>query len=250
MQAARLSGKTALVTGASRGIGAAIARRLAADGAKVVVNYSRSAGPAEEVVGQIRKAGGEATLVRADVSNPEQIKPLFDAARKAYGRVDILVNNAGIFDLRPVEQADVAHYTKLFDVNVRGPLLATAEFVRQAGPDGGRVINISSGVVRGIFPSASVYSATKAALEALTRVHAAELGPRKITVNAVAPGTTETEMLREGMAEEMKQYMIKNTALGRLGTPEDIAAVVAFLASDDGRWITGQSIDANGGLRL
>jgi 3-oxoacyl-[acyl-carrier protein] reductase len=250
MASARLQGKVALVTGASRGIGAAIAQRLAADGARVVVNYARSAGPAEEVVGRIRKAGGEASAVKADLTDPAQVKPLFDAARKAYGRVDILVNNAGVFDLRPVEQLDAGHYAAIFDLNVRGPLLATAEFARQAGPDGGRVINLSSGVVRAVMPTSSVYTASKAAIEALTRIHAAELGPKKITVNAVAPGTTDTEMLRNGLPDEMRKQMIQNTALGRLGTPEDIADVVAFLASDDGRWVTGHTIDANGGLRL
>lgn len=246
----RLAGRVALVTGASRGIGAAIARRLAADGAKVVVNYSKSAGPAEEVVRQIRQAGGEATAVRADVSDPAQVKPLFDAARKAYGKVDILVNNAGVYASWPVEQADPARYDELFNLNVRGPLLATAEFARRVGPDGGRVINISSGAARGAIPGAAAYSATKAALEALTRGHAAELGPKKVTVNAVAPGTTDTEMLRAGLPEEVRQHMIRNTALGRLGTPEDIADVVAFLASDDARWVTGQFLDANGGLRF
>jgi 3-oxoacyl-[acyl-carrier protein] reductase len=245
--ATRLGGKVALVTGASRGIGAAIARRLAADGARVVVNYSRSAGAAEEVV---QAAGGQATAVRADVSDPAQVKPLFDATLKAYGRLDILVNNAGVFETRPLEQVDAAHYQRLFDLNVRGLLLATVEAAKHFGPAGGRVINISSGVVRGALPNASVYSATKAAVEALTRGHAAELGPKQVTVNAVAPGTTDTEMLREGLPEEARQHMIRNTTLGRLGTPEDIADVVAFLASDDARWITGQFLDVNGGLRL
>jgi 3-oxoacyl-[acyl-carrier protein] reductase len=250
MQQGRLSGRVALVTGASRGIGAAIARRLAADGATVVVNYSRSARPAEEVVRQIRQGGGEAVAARADLGDPAQVQPLFEAARQAFGRVDVLVNNAGVFETRPVEQSDPAHFQQLFDLNVRAPLLATAEFARQVGPDGGRVINISSGLARAAMPGAAVYSATKAALEALTRGHAADLAPKKVTVNAVAPGTTDTEMLREGLSDEARQHMIRSTALGRLGTPEDIADVVAFLAGDDARWVTGQFIDANGGLRV
>lgn len=246
----KLEGQVAVVTGASRGIGAAIARRLAADGAKVVVNYSKSAGPAEEVVRQIRQAGGEANAARADLGDPAQIQPLFDAARKAYGRVDILVNNAGVAAAWPVEEANVVRYDELFNVNVRGPLLTTAAFARQVGPDGGRVINISSGAGRAMLPGFAAYSATKAALEAMTRGHAAELGLKKVTVNAVAPGLTDTEMSRGAMPPEAMQHMIQNTALGRVGAPEDIADVVAFLASDDARWITGQFIDTNGGLRF
>jgi 3-oxoacyl-[acyl-carrier protein] reductase len=246
----RLQGKAALVTGASRGIGAAIARRLAADGARVVVNYSSSAGAADEVVRRIRAAGGEATAVRADVSDPARIGPLFAEALRALGGLDVLVNNAGVFEMRPPQEIDVALYERLFNLNVRGVLLASVEAARHFGPEGGRIINLSSGAARGSFPGASVYSASKAAVEALTRGFAADLGPRQVTVNAVAPGTTDTEMLRAGLPEEAKQHMIANTALGRLGTPEDIAGVVAFLACDDARWITGQVIDANGGLRF
>lgn len=246
----RLAGRVALVTGASRGIGAATARRLAGDGAKVVVNYSKSAEQAEEVVGQIRQAGGTATAVRADLSDAGQIKPLFDAGRKAYGRVDILVNNAAVFFTGPLEEVDAARFEELFGLNVRAPLLTTAEFARQIGAEGGRIINISSGAARGSISRAAAYSGTKAALEAMTRGHAAELGHRKVTVNAVAPGATDTEMLRAGLPEAVTRQLVRNTPLGRLGTPEDIADVVAFLASEEGRWVTGQVIDANGGLRL
>jgi 3-oxoacyl-[acyl-carrier protein] reductase len=246
----RLQGKVALVTGASRGIGAAVARRLAADGAKVVVNYARSAEAADEVARQIKGAGGEATLVRADVSDPGQIAPLFEAVLNAYGRLDILVNNAGVFERRPIGEVDREHYDRVFDTNVRGPLLATVEAVKHFGPEGGRIVNISSVAARAPVGGGSVYAATKAALEALTRCHAAELGPNRVTVNAVAPGTTETDMLRAGLPEDVQQHMIRNTALGRLGTPEDIADVVAFLASDDGRWVTGQFINVDGGLRF
>ncbi len=250
MPSDRLSGKVALVTGGSRGIGAAIARRLAADGAKVVVNYARSEGPADEVVRAIEGTGGEARAVRADLGDPAQVRPLFEATIAAFGRLDILVNNAGVFAMRPLTEVDLAHYSGMFDVNVRGPLLASAEAARRFPPEGGRIVNISSQVVRAAIAGGSVYSATKAALESMTRVHATELGPKGVTVNAVAPGTTDTEMLREGLPEEARKMMVGNTAMGRLGTPEDIADVVAFLASDDARWVTGQCIDVSGGLRI
>jgi 3-oxoacyl-[acyl-carrier protein] reductase len=245
----KLTGKVAVVTGASRGIGAGIAKRLAARGAKVVVNYARNAGAAEDVVHRIREDGGEAVAVQADMTDPAQIKRLIETALKAYGRLDILVNNAGLFEMRALEEIDQGHYERVFNLNVRAPLLATVEAAKHFGPDGGRVINISSGAARGILAASSVYSATKAALEALTRGHALDLGPKGVTVNAVAPGLTDTEMLREGLTEQARRQMVQNTALGRLGTPEDIADVVVFLASDQARWITGQSIDVNGGLR-
>jgi 3-oxoacyl-[acyl-carrier protein] reductase len=214
------------------------------------VNYAKSAGAADEVVRAIRDAGGKALAVKADVSDPTQIPPLFASTRKAFGRLDILVNNAGVHEALPLTEVTVDHYSRLFDINVRGLLLASAEAARQIGNEGGRIINITSGAARMVVAGMSVYSATKAAVESLTRVHADELGSRKITVNAVAPGATDTDMLRAGLPEEGKQFMIQKTALGRLGTPEDIADVVAFLASDDARWITGQFIDVNGGLHV
>ncbi len=246
----RLDGRVAIVTGAARGIGAAIAKRLAADGARVVVNYSTSAKPAEETVAAIAGAGGQAVAVQGDVSDPAAVTGLFDAAERRFGPVAILVNNAGVYETRPVEQADAAHFEKVFRANVLGTLLATAEFARRFRGGPGRVVNISSGAARSALPGGAVYSASKAAVEGLTRGHAVDLGAKGITVNAVAPGTTDTEMLRAGLPEGMKEQMIASTALGRLGTPEDIADVVAFVCSDDARWITGQFLDANGGLRI
>jgi 3-oxoacyl-[acyl-carrier protein] reductase len=247
MSMPRLQDKVALVTGASRGIGAAIAARLAADGAKVVVNYSRSEGPASALVETIKKAGGVAIAVKADLSNVEDVRPLFDATIKQFGRLDILVNNAAISERRPVDTSDAAHYAKHFDLNVRGVLLATAEAVKHL-KSGGRIINITSGIVRARVPHSAVYAGSKAAVEAMTRSHSAELGPRGITVNCVAPGVTETDMLRGSITPAVQQVMIAQTALGRLGQPNDIADVVAFIASDDSRWITGEVIGANGGL--
>lgn len=245
-----LHGSTALVTGAARGIGSAIAKRLAADGLSVVVNYASSAKPAEETVAAITKAGGKAVAIQADVSDAAGVAKLFDAAEKAFGPAAVLVNNAGVYDTRPLEQCDRQHYERVFTANVLGTLLTTAEFARRFKGEAGRVVNISSGAARGALPGGGVYCASKAAVEALVRVHALELGARHITVNAVAPGTTETEMLKAGLPEDVKKFMISSTTLGRLGTPEDIADVVAFVCSDNARWITGQYIDASGGLRV
>lgn len=244
----KLANRVAIVTGASRGIGAAIARRLAADGAKVVVNYARTEQAALRVVTEIQAAGGEAVAVQADMADIEQIRALFAKALKAFGRLDILINNAGAFEMRPLEQIDEAHYTALFTVNVRAVLFATQEAVRHFGKDGGRVINLSSIAARLPMPGGSVSAASKSAVEALTRCHAAELGFRGITVNAIAPGATETD-IRRWQPPELRDQIIRSTALGRVGTPEDIADVVAFLASDDARWITGKVIDADGGYQ-
>ena len=243
-----LEGKTALVTGGARGIGAAIAERLAKDGAAVAVNYARSAKEAEEVVARIRKAGGKAVALKADMSDPAQAKGLVDAAHKELGRLDILVNNAGRADFAPLEAVDGAHVKAQFDLNVNGPIFATQAAAGRFPKEGGRVINVSSVVGRSAFAGASVYSATKAALNSLTRVWAAELGPRGVTVNAVAPGPVETEMLRAALDEATTQGMIARTPLGRLGAPADIADAVAFLASPDARWVTGQVIETAGGI--
>ncbi len=244
-----MTGKVAVVTGASRGIGRAVAERFARDGARVVVNYARSGDQAEQVVAGIREWGGEAIAVRADMGRPEQIAQLFEQTTERFGRLDVLVNNAGAYDAHRLERSDEAHYAALFDVNVRGVLLASREAARRFGETGGRIINISSGAARAAVPGGAVYAASKAAVEALTRCHAAELGPRGITVNAVAPGFTESDMLDVALPAEARDGMIALTALGRLGRPEDIADVVAFLTSDDARWITGETIGASGGLR-
>jgi len=243
----KLEGKVALVTGGSRGIGAAIALRLAADGAKVAVNYNNDKGAADKVVAEATNLGVKAVAFKANVSSTEDTNKLIEEVTKALGKIDILVNNAGVYALKPIEEVDAAHYNHLFDVNVKGVILVTVAALKKMA-DGGRIINISSLAAKATMGGGSVYSATKAALDTLTRIWAQELGKRKITVNAVAPGATVTDMLEQGLPEEMKQLFIAKTALGRLGEPEDIADVVAFLASDDARWVTGHSISCDGGM--
>ena len=247
----RLKGKVALVTGASRGIGAAVAKRLAAEGAKVVVNYSRSEGAANEVVAAIRAAGGEAVAVKADVGKPAEIPGLFAAVKKHFGRLDILVNNAAIMQRVFLPDVTPEHIDAHLGLNVRGYLLCTVEAARMM-TDGGCVINISSAISRMAYPGAVVYSATKGAIDVMTRVLAAELGPRGIRVNAVAPGSTRTDMNSEvsGKTKEEEKQEIALTALGRIGEPDDIADAVVFLATDDARWVTGTWMDVSGGIRL
>jgi 3-oxoacyl-[acyl-carrier protein] reductase len=244
----RLQDRVAIVTGGSRGIGAGIARRLAEDGAAVVVNYSTNVEAADVVVAGIEAVGGRAVALQADLADLVQVRRLFAAAQQAYGRLDILVNNAAVAEFLPLEAITTGHYHRQFAVNVCGLLFATQEAAQRMG-EGGRIINISSGAAQAAPPSASVYSATKAAVEAITRSLAQELGPRQITVNAVAPGFTETDMLRAVMANVDWNELAARTPLGRIGTPEDIADVVAFLASEEARWVTGQVIGASGGLR-
>jgi 3-oxoacyl-[acyl-carrier protein] reductase len=243
-----LQEKVAIVTGASRGIGAAIAVRLARDGATVVVNYRRNAEAAAQVVRQIEAEHGTAIAVQADMAEITAIDALIETTRTHFGRLDILVNNAGVAEFCPLEAVTEAHYAHLFDINVRGVLFASQRAARLLGV-GGRIIHITSGAAQAAPPNTSVYSATKAAVEALTKSHAAELGPRGITVNAVAPGLTQSDMLDAVIPDALRAPMIQNTALRRLGTPQDIADVVAFLASEEARWITGQIIGVNGGLR-
>lgn len=247
----RLEGKVALVTGAARGIGAAIAERLAADGASVVINYATSKEDAEALAERIRANGGTARAIRADIGDPAQAKAVVDAAIKEFGRLDILVNNAAKFNIGSIGTVDEADVRSQFAVNVDGPIFATQAAAARFSPEGGRVINVSSIAATHPLPGTSVYSATKAALDALTRVWAAELGPRGVTVNAVAPGPVDTAMLRSAaarMGEEAVKGMVARTPLGRLGSPSDVADVVAFLASPDARWVTGQVVETSGGI--
>lgn len=248
-KAKRLAGKVALVTGGSRGIGAAIALRLAEEGATVAISYNNSKGAADDVVAQIAKLGGGAVAFKADASSAKESQKLIDEVIKATGKIDILVNNAGVFESAPIEKMDVDHYERVFGVNVKGVIATTSAAVNKIS-NGGRIINLSSVAAKGSMAGASVYSATKAALDTLTRIWAQELGARKITVNGVAPGTTATDMYNLAMPEEAKEIYIAKTALGRVGQPDDIAAVVAFLASEDGGWVTGQTIITDGGMNF
>ena len=247
----RLEGKVAVVTGASKGIGAAIARRLASEGASVVVNFASSKEGADRVVSDIKREGGKAIAVGADMSRPADIQHLFAETKKSYDRLDILVNNAGIYEMLPLENVTPDHFHKQFNLNVLGLLLACQEAGKQLGMAGGSIVNISSVVSTGAPANSSVYSATKAAVDTITFSLAKELGPRKIRVNAVNPGMVETEGLKStGIADsEFRPTVEAQTPLGRIGKPDDIAPAVAFLASNDAAWITGQTLYITGGYR-
>jgi len=239
--------KVAIVTGASRGIGAAVAKRLAADGFTVVVNYAGSAQAAEAVVNEIVAAGGNAISAQADVANAADTQRLFDRTEEVYGGVDVLVNNAGVMSLAPIAELKDEDFDRLFDINVKG----SYNTMRQAAKRlrrGGRIINFSSSVVGLLQPTYGPYAATKAAIEATTMVLARELRGREITVNAVAPGPTATELFLNGKSDELVSHLAKLSPLERLGTPDDIAAAVAFLAGPDGAWINGQVLRSNGGI--
>ncbi|MDB5583786.1 MAG: 3-ketoacyl-ACP reductase [Bradyrhizobium sp.] len=241
------SPKVAIVTGASRGIGAAIAERLGRDGFAVIVNYSGSAAPAEEVVRKIEAAGGRALAAKADVSDAAAVRGLFDAAEAAFGGVDVLVNNAGIMQLARIADADDASFDRQIAVNLKG----TFNTLREAGRrlrDGGRIVNFSTSVVGTKLETYGIYVATKAAVEALTPILAKELRGRSISVNAIAPGPTATDLFTTGKSPELIERFAKMPPLERLATPEDIAGVVAFLAGPDGGWINGQVLRANGGI--
>ncbi|WP_437286190.1 glucose 1-dehydrogenase [Sorangium sp. So ce406] len=241
--------KVAVVTGASRGIGAAVARRLARDGADVVVNYSSNEAAASRVVEEIRRMGRRATAVPANVSRVEELKLLFARTAAEFDRVDILVNNAAVFGACALQNMDQAAFDDMFELNARSVLFASEEAARLMGKSG-RIINVSSDLSCMSMHGTSLYAGAKAAIEAFTRVHAAELGPRGITVNAVSPGIIDTDALRAQMTDERIQGIISMTPLGRVGTPEDVADVVAFIASDDSRWITGQVLHVNGGVLM
>jgi 3-oxoacyl-[acyl-carrier protein] reductase len=246
-----LKGKVAVVTGASKGIGAGIARSLGAAGAAVAVNYSSSREGAERVVADIKAKGGKAIAVQGDVAKAADVRHLFDETEKAFGRLDVLVNNAGIYRFQPLDDITEDEFHSLFNTNVLGTILATKEAVKHFGANGGSVINISSVASEDAVPTAAVYSATKGAVDAVTRVLAAELGPRKIRVNAIAPGGVETEGTQAAgvIGSDFEKQMVARTALGRLGQPDDIARVAVFLASDDAAWLTGERLAASGGLR-
>lgn len=246
----RLEGKAAAVTGGARGIGAAIAERLAADGAAVAISWSRSAKEAEALVARIQKAGGRASAHKADASDPIQAKAFIEAAFEAHGRLDILVNNAGWGEFVPLEGVSEKHVRAQFDLNVNGPIFTTQAAVPRFPEEGGRVINVSSIAGAGSMAGTGVYSATKAALDALTRVWASELGPRGVTVNGVAPGPVETDLMNSVADDAFKKQAISRTPLGRIGQPDDIADIVSFLASSDARWVTGQTITSAGGISL
>jgi 3-oxoacyl-[acyl-carrier protein] reductase len=247
----KLAGKVAVVTGASKGIGAAIAKHLAAEGASVVVNYSSSKEGADRVVAEIVSQGGKALAVPANVSKKADIERLFAETQKAFGNLDILVNNAGIYEMLPLEQITEEHFHKHFNLNVLGLLLTTQEAARHFGPAGGSIINTSSIASTLGFPNASVYCATKAAVDAVTRSLAKELGPRKIRVNSINPGMIETEGTHAAgiMESDFRKQTEATTPLGRIGQPQDVATVVVFLASADSAWITGETHYITGGLR-
>jgi len=247
----RLQGKVAVVTGASKGIGAGIAKALAAEGAAVVVNYGSSPEGAEEVVREIRQGGGRAVAVRADVAKVGDVEQLFAEVKATFGSVDILVNNAGVYRFTPIEELTEVEFHRQFDTNVLGLLLATQQAVKHFGSEGGSVINIGSAAIEMAPPTSAVYTATKAAVVSITQVLSKELGPRKIRVNTIAPGGVETEGVHAMglIGSEMERDMVARTPLGRMGQPEDIAPIAAFLASPDSRWITGEVILASGGLR-
>lgn len=251
MSSQKLRGKVAVVTGASKGIGAAIAKQLAAEGAAVVVNYSASKAGAERVVEEIKRNGGRAVAVQADMTKQPEIERLFSEAKQAFDRIDILVNNAGVYEFSPLENVNAEHFHKQFDLNVLGLLFASQAAAKHFGASGGAIINISSVVAGSPLPNASVYSATKAAVNAITRSLAQELGPRKIRVNSINPGMVETEGLHSaGISEsDFRKQVEAQTPLGRIGRPEDIAPAAVYLAADDSAWITGESLYISGGMR-
>jgi 3-oxoacyl-[acyl-carrier protein] reductase len=246
-----LANKVAVVTGASKGIGAGIAKKLASLGVKVVVNYSSSRDAAGRVAGEITSAGGSATAIAGSVAKPDEVRKLFEVTKTTYGRVDILVNNAGIYAFTPIDTLSVDEITSMFAVNVTGLLLVTKSALPLFPTEGGSIINVGS-VIGEMAPAmASVYAGTKGAVNSITRVLAKELGPRQIRVNAINPGPIQTEGFKAAGFKEngFEEQMVKGTPLGRIGTPEDVAEIAAFLVSEEARWVTGSLIDAAGGWR-
>jgi 3-oxoacyl-[acyl-carrier protein] reductase len=243
-----LNGKVALVTGSARGIGAAIAARLARDGAAVMINYARSPQAAAFVAEAIRAAGGKAAVTRADVGIPADAQELVERTVKELGRLDVVVNNAATIAPAPLEQLELDSVTAQFATNVQGPVAIVKEFIRHVPRDGGRIINISSLAAEYALAGMSVYSATKGALDALTRVWAQELGPRGVTVNAVSPGPVNTDAAAQFLSDDVRKMFVGRTPLGRIGEPADIASIVSFLASPDAAWVTGHILAASGGF--
>jgi 3-oxoacyl-[acyl-carrier protein] reductase len=247
----RLSGKVAVVTGASKGIGAGIAKALAAEGAAVVVNYASDKAGALRTVAEIEKTGGKAVAVPGDVSKKADVSRLFDITKESFGSPDILVNNAGVYEFQPLDDITEATFHRQFDTNVLGPILATQEAVKHFGPAGGTVINIGSSISTSPLPGSTVYSATKGAVDLVTRTLARELGPRNIRVNSINPGAVETEGVRSAgfLDSDLIKQVVATTPLGRIGQPNDIGSIAVFLASADSAWLTGETILASGGYR-
>jgi 3-oxoacyl-[acyl-carrier protein] reductase len=251
MKNGKLNGRVAMVTGASKGIGAGIAKEFAAEGAAVVVNYASSKADADKVVDEITKRGGKAVAVQGSVAKKAEVEKLFAAAEKAFGKIDILVNNAGVYEFVPLEEVSEKQFHRMFDTNVLGMLLVTQEALKHFGADGGSIINIGSLASSLTPPTAVVYNATKGAVDAITRTLAKELGPRKIRVNSINPGMVITEgAVAGGYTEgDMRKMFESQTPLGRVGETEDIAPAAVFFASDDSKWITGETLLIAGGLR-
>jgi 3-oxoacyl-[acyl-carrier protein] reductase len=245
----KLKEKVAIVTGASKGIGASIAKHFAAEGAAVAVNYSSSKEGADRVVAEIVKNGGKAVAIHANVSQPKDVQKLFVETKKAFGKVDILVNNAGVYEFATLKEVTPEHFHKMFDINVLGLILASREAAKYFGSSGGSIINISSVASVLTPPSATVYSATKAAVDAVTKSLSKELGPQKIRVNSINPGMVNTEGVRSAGIDEsdFRKEVEAKTPLGRIGEPQDIAPAAVFLASDDASWITGETLFISGG---
>jgi 3-oxoacyl-[acyl-carrier protein] reductase len=247
----KLTNKVAVVTGASKGIGAGIAKALAADGASVVVNYASSKEGADKVVADIKAKGGKAVAVHGDVSKQADISKLFAETKKAFGRLDVLVNNAGVYEFSPLGEVTEAQFHKMFDLNVLGLILSSQEALKYFGPEGGSIINIGSVASSSNPPTASVYTATKGAVDSVTRTLSKELGPKNIRVNSINPGMVETEGVHTAgvIGSDFQKWAVSQTPLGRIGQPTDIAPVAVFLASDDSSWLTGELILAGGGSR-
>ncbi|CAM4453230.1 3-oxoacyl-[acyl-carrier protein] reductase [Paenibacillus endophyticus] len=243
----KLAGKVALVTGASRGIGREIAEELARSGAKVVVNYASSPAKAEEVVAVIKEQGGEAAAIQADISRVADIEMLFQKTLETFGQIDILVNNAGVMITKPLVSMTEADFDKQFAINVKGTYFACQQAAVHMNANG-RIINFSTSVNGMMFPAYSAYAATKGAVEQITRQLTKELGHKGITINAVAPGPINTELFKDGKSEQQIQNIVNMNSLGRLGEPDDISSVVLFLASEESRWMTGQTVRVNGGF--